>query len=54
MRRKAYGNNSEEKKGVNGMSFKNPDRLKKDKNKTKKFTQKSKTSTKTVIAKKPK
>lgn len=41
-------------KGVNKMSFRNPDKLKKKKNIVKKVTKESKTSTKTVSVKKPK
>ncbi len=41
-------------KEVNGMSFKNPDRLKKDKNKVKKVTYAPKIPKKGVVAKKPK
>ena len=36
------------------MSFKNPDKLKKEKNKVKKFTYAPKISNKTIIVKKPK
>ena len=41
-------------KGVNKMSFRNPDRLKKKKNITKKIPKDPKDSTKKVSAKKPK